>query len=43
MSKMTDAQLMEKLSGIVTAGDPNTIYDKVKKIGQGLGLIRYAP
>eukprot|EP00158_Paraphelidium_tribonemae_P005838 Partr_v1_DN27550_c0_g2_i4_m30209 putative p21 protein (Cdc42 Rac)-activated kinase len=34
-SKMSDAQLMEKLRGIVTAGDPTKLFQKIKKIGQG--------
>lgn len=35
LSKMSDVQLMEKLRGIVTPGDPSKVYQKLKKIGQG--------
>ena len=32
---MSDAQIMEKLRAVVSRNDPNTMYRKVKKIGQG--------
>lgn len=32
---MTEAQIMEKLRSIVTKGDPNKYYKKIKNIGQG--------
>lgn len=35
LSKMTEAQIMERLRAIVSSGDPNQSYKKVKKIGQG--------
>lgn len=35
LSRMTDAQIMEKLRQVVTDGDPSKIYQKIKKIGQG--------
>ena len=34
-SAMSDAQIMEKLRAVVSRNDPNTMYRKVKKIGQG--------
>ncbi|KAJ3390687.1 Protein kinase [Entophlyctis sp. JEL0112] len=34
-SKMPEDQVMLKLRSIVTPGDPNAVYKKVKKIGQG--------
>jgi serine/threonine-protein kinase CLA4 len=35
ISTMTEAQIMEKLRSVVSAGDPTTIYSKIKKVGQG--------
>ena len=35
LSKLTDAQIMEKLRSIVSSGDPTKIYYKMKKVGQG--------
>jgi serine/threonine-protein kinase CLA4 len=35
LSRMTDAQIMERLRSIVSEGEPSKIYQKVKKIGQG--------
>ncbi|KAL1921363.1 uncharacterized protein VTP21DRAFT_11079 [Calcarisporiella thermophila] len=35
ISTMTEAQIMEKLHSVVSKGDPNAIYTKTKKIGQG--------
>ncbi|KAL1926385.1 hypothetical protein VTP01DRAFT_5906 [Rhizomucor pusillus] len=35
ISTMTEAQIMEKLRSIVTKGDPNKYYKKIKNIGQG--------
>jgi protein-serine/threonine kinase len=32
---MTEAQVMEKLRSVVSCGDPNTLYSKIKKVGQG--------
>ena len=34
-STMTEAQIMEKLRSVVSHDDPNRLYRKVKKIGQG--------
>ncbi|WFD26593.1 non-specific serine/threonine protein kinase [Malassezia nana] len=34
-STMTEAQVMEKLRSVVSHDDPNLLYRKVKKIGQG--------
>lgn len=34
-STMTEAQIMEKLRSVVSHDDPNLLYRKVKKIGQG--------
>merc|ERR1711936_455277 len=33
--KMSDEEIMERLRSIVTVGDPNRKYTKMKKIGQG--------
>ncbi|KAG0278896.1 Protein kinase [Linnemannia exigua] len=35
ISTMTEAQVMEKLRSVVSCGDPNTLYSKIKKVGQG--------
>jgi serine/threonine-protein kinase CLA4 len=35
MSTMSEAQVMQKLSQVVTSGDPNICYQKSKKVGQG--------
>ncbi|KAL1919810.1 uncharacterized protein VTP21DRAFT_1741 [Calcarisporiella thermophila] len=35
ISTMTEAQIMEKLRSVVSKGDPNMIYSKIKKVGQG--------
>ncbi|KAF9126282.1 Protein kinase [Mortierella sp. 14UC] len=35
ISTMTEAQVMEKLKSVVSCGDPNTLYSKIKKVGQG--------
>ncbi len=32
---MTERQIMEKLRSAVSPGDPNTLYNKIKKVGQG--------
>jgi protein-serine/threonine kinase len=32
---MTEAQVMEKLRSVVSSGDPNQSYTKIKKVGQG--------
>ncbi|KAI9327987.1 serine/threonine kinase [Obelidium mucronatum] len=34
-SKLTEDQAMEKLKTVVTAGDPNLVYRKVKMVGEG--------
>lgn len=34
-STMSEAQIMEKLRSVVTSGDPTSMYQKIKKIGQG--------
>jgi serine/threonine-protein kinase CLA4 len=34
-SAMSEAQIMEKLRSVVSRGDPTTMYQKIKKIGQG--------
>ncbi|KAJ3288098.1 Protein kinase [Rhizoclosmatium sp. JEL0117] len=34
-SKLSDAEAMERLKAIVTPGDPNLVYRKVKQVGQG--------
>lgn len=35
MSTLTEAQVMDKLSKVVSPGDPNGSYQKSKKVGQG--------
>ncbi|OBZ81929.1 Serine/threonine-protein kinase SKM1 [Choanephora cucurbitarum] len=35
ISTMNDSQMMEKLRSVVTLGDPNLLYKKTKRIGQG--------
>jgi hypothetical protein len=35
ISTMSEAQIMEKLRSVVTPTDPNTLYSKIKKVGQG--------
>lgn len=35
VSTMTERQIMEKLRSAVSPGDPNTLYNKIKKVGQG--------
>lgn len=35
ISTMTEAQIMEKLRSVVNPQDPNTLYSKIKKVGQG--------
>ncbi|KAJ3261946.1 Protein kinase [Chytriomyces hyalinus] len=35
LSKMPESMVMDKLRSIVTPGDPNLIYRKVKKVGEG--------
>jgi hypothetical protein len=35
ISALTETQIMEKLKSVVTAGDPNSSYTKIKKVGQG--------
>lgn len=35
ISTMSEAQIMEKLRSVVTPSDPNTLYSKIKKVGQG--------
>jgi hypothetical protein len=35
ISALTEAQIMEKLRSVVSSGDPNTSYTKIKKVGQG--------
>ena len=35
ISTMTEAQIMEKLRSVVSPEDPNTLYSKIKKVGQG--------
>ncbi|CAG8435293.1 5540_t:CDS:10 [Diversispora eburnea] len=35
ISTMTEAQIMDKLRSVVSAGDPTTLYSKIKKVGQG--------
>ncbi|KAI8063088.1 kinase-like domain-containing protein [Thamnidium elegans] len=35
ISTMSDAQIMERLRSVVTSGDPNEIYKRTKRIGQG--------
>lgn len=35
ISQMSDSQIMSKLHSLISKGDPNQIYEKVKKVGQG--------
>lgn len=35
ISTMTEAQIMDKLRSVVTRGDPNQLYKKLKRVGQG--------
>lgn len=35
ISTMTEAQVMEQLRSVVTPGDPNDLYKKLKRVGQG--------
>jgi serine/threonine protein kinase len=35
MSALTETQIMEKLRAVVSSGDPNSSYTKIKKVGQG--------
>ncbi|KAI7856391.1 kinase-like domain-containing protein [Circinella umbellata] len=35
ISTMTEAQIMEKLRSVVTRGDPNEMYKRIKRVGQG--------
>jgi hypothetical protein len=35
ISNMTEAQVMERLRSVVSSGDPNQSYTKLKKVGQG--------
>lgn len=35
ISTMTDSQIMERLRSVVTKGDPNLLYKRTKRIGQG--------
>ena len=35
ISTMTEAQIMEKLRSVVTRGDPNSSFKKLKRVGQG--------
>ncbi|KAI7894103.1 kinase-like domain-containing protein [Mucor mucedo] len=35
ISTMTEAQVMEQLKSVVTPGDPNDLYKKLKRVGQG--------
>ncbi|KAG0143789.1 hypothetical protein CROQUDRAFT_660765 [Cronartium quercuum f. sp. fusiforme G11] len=35
ISSLTEAQIMTKLRGVVSPQDPNTLYAKIKKVGQG--------
>ncbi|RCH96672.1 Protein kinase, partial [Rhizopus stolonifer] len=35
ISTMTEAQVMEQLKRVVTAGNPNDLYKKTKRVGQG--------
>ncbi|KAL7311568.1 Protein kinase, variant 3 [Mucor circinelloides] len=35
ISTMSDHQIMERLRSVVTSGDPNLIYKRTKRIGQG--------
>ncbi|KAF5094630.1 hypothetical protein D0Z03_002019 [Geotrichum reessii] len=35
ISTMTDAQIMERLRSVVSSSDPNQLFQKLKKVGQG--------
>jgi len=35
LSTLSEAEIMEKLRGVVSKGDPTVLYSKIKKIGQG--------
>ncbi|BFZ53004.1 Protein kinase [Savitreella phatthalungensis] len=35
ISAMSEAQIMERLRQVVSSGDPNGLYQKLKKVGQG--------
>lgn len=35
ISGMSESQIMEKLRSVVSSGDPNLLYQKMKKVGQG--------
>ncbi|CCG82409.1 Protein kinase STE20p [Taphrina deformans PYCC 5710] len=35
ISGMSESQIMEKLKSVVSPGDPNMLYQKMKKVGQG--------
>ncbi|KAL1931357.1 hypothetical protein VTP01DRAFT_9499 [Rhizomucor pusillus] len=35
ISTMSEAQIMEKLRSVVTRGDPNELYKRIKRVGQG--------
>ncbi|KAF5124625.1 hypothetical protein DV452_000007 [Geotrichum candidum] len=35
ISTMTDAQIMERLRSVVSSNDPNQLFQKLKKVGQG--------
>ncbi|OZJ01844.1 hypothetical protein BZG36_04943 [Bifiguratus adelaidae] len=35
ISTMTEAQIMEKLRSVVSRGDPNLLYNKLDRVGQG--------
>jgi serine/threonine-protein kinase CLA4 len=35
ISALTESQIMEKLRSVVSNGDPNSSYTKIKKVGQG--------
>lgn len=35
ISAMSEAQIMDKLRSVVSGGDPNMLYQKIKKVGQG--------
>lgn len=35
ISAMTESQILDKLRKVVSPGDPNALYQKVKKVGQG--------
>lgn len=35
ISSLTEAQIMTKLRGVVSPSDPNLLYAKIKKVGQG--------